>query len=48
MATVTEYGNHFSVEGTLAECMAYLKGKPSVRMIALVHDGTDYTAVFRT
>jgi len=46
MAVVqTEYGNYYTLEGTLAEVMAEIKGIPRKNVINIVHDGTDYTAI---
>ncbi len=35
-----EYGNWYSLEGTLAECMAELKGKPKGELAAIAWDGS--------
>ncbi len=38
--TRTEYGNWYSLEGTLAECMAELKGKSPEELRAIAWDGS--------
>ena len=43
--TKTEYGNWYTLEGTLAEVMAELKGKSPDEVISVVYDGTDYTVI---
>jgi len=43
--TKTEYGNWYTLKGTLAEVMGALKGKSPDEVRAIVFDSTDYVAV---
>jgi len=40
VASKTEYGNWYSLEGTLAECMEEIKGKSADELVAISWDGS--------
>lgn len=51
MVTITQYGNHFTVEGSnVSSVMAYLKGKSTDRLVNILYNNSDKTCIgiFRT
>ena len=45
VVSTTDYGNLVTHEGTLAEVMGALKGKPASSIINVFYNGTNTTAV---
>lgn len=43
--TITDYGNWYTLQGTLAEVMGEIKGKSPDTIIAMLWNGTAYVAV---